>query len=114
MQETGINFISVHPRTKEDATKVPARWFMVKKMREVLKIPILGSGDLFTALDAAEFLKFTGANGIIFARGAIHDCEVFNKTKRLVAEKFDQVKTEHLMTDFTQDWLAANFPSEGE
>jgi len=43
----------------------------------LLKIPILGSGDIFSPLDIIKFLRFTGANGVLVARGAIHNPGIF-------------------------------------
>lgn len=80
-----IDFISVHPRTKEEKSQVPSRWFIVKKLVESgkIKIPLLGSGDMFSALDIAKFLSFTGANGVIVARGAIHNPSIFSEKKEI-------------------------------
>ena len=52
MQETGIHWISIHPRTAAEESKVPARWYTVKRLIDsgLIKIPVLGSGDLFSPL----------------------------------------------------------------
>mmetsp|Transcript_35685 Transcript_35685/g.34722 ORF Transcript_35685/g.34722 Transcript_35685/m.34722 type:complete len:124 (-) Transcript_35685:679-1050(-) len=63
MQSCGIHFLSIHPRTQQDETKVPARWYLIKKVIESgeVKIPIFGSGDLFSPQDISKFMSFTGA-----------------------------------------------------
>ena len=52
-----------------------------------IKIPLLGSGDMFSPLDIVKFLKFTGANGVLVARGAIHNPAIFSHKKYI----WDQV-----------------------
>jgi tRNA-dihydrouridine synthase 2 len=63
MQATGIHWISIHPRTAAEESRVPARWFTTKKLLEtgLIKIPVLGSGDLFSPLDVHKYLGFTKA-----------------------------------------------------
>ena len=79
MQETGIHWITIHPRTAQEETKVPAKWWMIKHILEsgLVYIPVLGSGDMFSALDISKFMRVTKANGVIIARGAIHNPGIF-------------------------------------
>ncbi len=53
MQETGIHWITIHPRTAAEESRVPARWWLIKKIIDtnLIKIPILGSGDMYSPLD---------------------------------------------------------------
>jgi tRNA-dihydrouridine synthase len=53
MQETGIDWISIHPRTAAEESRVPAKWYLIKRFIDtgLIKIPIYGSGDLFTPHD---------------------------------------------------------------
>ena len=86
MQETGIHWISIHPRTAAEESKVPARWYTVKRLIDsgLIKIPVLGSGDLFSPLCIHKYLSFTGASGCILARGAIHNPHIFKLKARLL------------------------------
>ena len=79
MQEAGIHWISIHPRTAAEECSVPAKWYIVKRMLDsgLIKIPVLGSGDMFSSLDVQKFLSFTGCSGVIIARGAIHNPAIF-------------------------------------
>ena len=85
-----VHFMSIHPRTQAEKSQVPARWFIVKELIDTgkIKIPLLGSGDMFSPLDIIKFLKFTGANGVLVARGAIHNPGIFNHTEFI----WEQVK----------------------
>ena len=79
MQSAGVHWISIHPRTAAEETRVPARWYTVKKLLDsgLIKIPVLGSGDLFSPLDVHKYLSYTLAHGCILARGAIHNPGIF-------------------------------------
>lgn len=86
MQSAGIHWISIHPRTAAEETRVPARWYTVKKMLDtgLVKIPVLGSGDLFSPLDVHKYLSYTKAHGCILARGAIHNPGIFKHKEALL------------------------------
>ena len=51
-----------------------------------IKIPVYGSGDLFSAYDCQSYLQYTKASGVIIARGAIHNLDIF-KYKNEILEK---------------------------
>lgn len=86
MQATGIHWIAIHPRTAAEESAVPAKWYITKKILNtgLIKIPVLGSGDLFSPLDVHKFISFTGASGVILARGAIHNPAIFRLKARLL------------------------------
>jgi tRNA-dihydrouridine synthase len=50
----------------------------------LIKIPVLGSGDLFSPLDIHKYLSYTGASGVIVARGAIHNPGIFRLNKQML------------------------------
>ena len=75
---------------------------MVKKIVEEVSIPVLGSGDMFSANNICQFLKFTGASGVIIARGAIHNPEVFKQVKFVKEDLFHKIAVDKLPLDFKQ------------
>lgn len=83
-----MHWISIHPRLAAEESRCPARWYEIKQIIDtgLVKIPILGSGDMLSALDINKFLQFTGANGAIVARGAIHYPAIF-KLKESILNK---------------------------
>jgi tRNA-dihydrouridine synthase len=46
-------------------------------------VPILGSGDLFSPLDVIKFLSFSKADGVLIARGAIHNPGIFTHKEKI-------------------------------
>lgn len=53
-QESGIAFLTLHPRTKVDGYKPPARWDLIAQAKELLQIPVVGNGDINSVKDALE------------------------------------------------------------
>jgi tRNA-dihydrouridine synthase len=66
-----------------------------------IKIPLLGSGDMFSKLDIMKFITFTGANGVISARGAIHNPALFEDNEEIRTNIENMPKNENL----EQIWL---------
>jgi tRNA-dihydrouridine synthase len=48
LQNAGADFLTLHPRTRQDSLQRPSRWHWVKVLREALSIPVVGNGDLTT------------------------------------------------------------------
>ena len=83
MQSTGIHLIGVHGRTREELSKGFAHWSAIKefKISESIAIPIYANGDCFSPQDAYELKTYTNCDGILIARGALHNPFIFNDIK---------------------------------
>jgi len=77
MEESGASAIAVHARTREQYYSGRADWETIAKVKESLKIPVIGSGDIFTAADAMNMLEETGCDFVMFARGALGNPWIF-------------------------------------
>jgi tRNA-dihydrouridine synthase len=102
MQEAGVHWITIHPRTAAEETRVPARWYTVKSFLDtgLIKIPLLGSGDLFSPLDVHKYLTSTGAHGVILARGAIHNPGIF----QMKSQMLDRTQPLIDLPETDEDW----------
>ncbi len=68
---SGINALFFHPRTRSQMFGGTADHSQTKKLKESVKIPVYASGDVYTVDDALNIINYTGADGIMFARGAV-------------------------------------------
>lgn len=77
LEQAGVGWLTLHPRHAQQGFSGQADWAAVARLRQSVSIPVLASGDLFTAEDAVRCLQETGASGVMFARGALRDPAVF-------------------------------------
>lgn len=80
-EETGIQFITLHPRTKVDGYGPPARWDLIAEAKALLTIPVVGNGDILTAIDAERMISLTHCDALMIGRGSVIDPFIFHKIK---------------------------------
>ena len=66
----GVAAVAVHGRTREQFYSGKADWDIIRRVKEAVRIPVIGNGDVFTAEDAKRLVDTTGCDGIMVARGA--------------------------------------------
>lgn len=71
MEDAGAQMITVHGRTRAQGYTGPAKWEWIRKVKEVLSIPVIGNGDIFSVEAAVRCLEETGADGVMCSRGTL-------------------------------------------
>ncbi len=77
IEESGAAAIAVHGRTREQYYSGKADWDVIRRVKESVKIPVIGNGDIFTPEDAKRMLDTTGCDGVMLARGVQGDPWLF-------------------------------------
>jgi len=82
--KAGAVLVTLHPRTRAQGFSGSARWEHISRLKAALPVPVIGSGDLFTAADCARMLAETGCDGVMVARGTLGNPFIFAETRALL------------------------------
>ncbi len=82
--DAGAELVTIHTRTKTQAYSGNAYWEHLAKLKEAVSVPVLGSGDLFSAEDVQKMITDTKCDGAMIARGAFGNPFIFKQTKELL------------------------------
>ena len=69
MEEAGVDFITVHARTRSQMYSGSADWEKLAQLKNEINMPYYANGDIKSVQDAIKCLEITGANGISIGRG---------------------------------------------
>jgi nifR3 family TIM-barrel protein len=86
--EAGVSAITIHPRTRAQGYEGHSDWNIMKELVEMVggRVPVFGSGDLFKPEDAKAMLEETGADAVMFARGAMGNPFIFRDATDLLTK----------------------------
>ncbi len=75
----GADALTIHARLASDGNDIPADWKEIENVKKILKIPVIGNGDINSGKQAEEMLKI--ADGCMIAREAIGNPLIFKQIK---------------------------------
>jgi len=78
-EDEGIQMITLHPRTVNQGYSGNADWAMIKELKEISNLPIVGNGDIITPEDAKTMIDETGCDYIMVGRGAMGNPFLFEQ-----------------------------------
>jgi nifR3 family TIM-barrel protein len=70
-QDAGAQMITLHARFAKQGFEGQADWDLIKSLRELVTVPLVGNGDVKTPADAIRMLQETGCDGVMVGRAAI-------------------------------------------
>lgn len=83
LEQLGAGWITLHPRFATQGFTGTAEWSSLRRLKQHVNLPVIASGDLFSAEDGTLCLEETGVDGLMFARGALGDPAIFERFKLL-------------------------------
>ena len=83
----GVDAIAVHPRTAAQGFRGMADRSIIKAVKAMVKIPVIGNGDILYAEDALDMMRETGCDAIMIGRAAIGNPWIFSQTLALMQNK---------------------------
>ena len=72
-QDAGARMITLHARFAKQGFEGAADWDLIRRLRELVHVPLLGNGDVKSPSDALRMLRDTGCDGVMVGRAAISD-----------------------------------------
>ncbi len=84
-EEEGCEAITLHPRTRAQMFTDHADWERIRELKNAVKIPVIGSGDVFSSQDVVDMLARTDCDGVMIARGAMGNPWIFREAGELLA-----------------------------
>ncbi len=105
-QESGVRYITVHPRTKVDGYGPPAKWELIAEAKSILTVPVVGNGDILTVEDALRMLRETKCDALMIGRGSLINPFIFHEIKAHFSQKEHRPSTDALI-DYFQVYLAS-------
>ena len=82
-ESAGATAICLHARTRSQMYAGKADWSAIGRVKNVVKIPVMGNGDIFSPEDAVRMFEVTGCDHVMVARGALGNPFLFAQIKQL-------------------------------
>ncbi len=81
----GLNALALHARTREQGYSGQAQWNWIAAVKDAVKLPVMGNGDVRTPEDAAAMVAETGCDGVMIGRAAPANPWIFRQIAEYTA-----------------------------
>ena len=84
MEAAGASALGVHGRTADQLYHGDADWSVIARVKAAASVPVIGSGDVFSAADVVAMFQRTGVDAVMVARGAQGNPWIFREARALI------------------------------
>jgi len=113
-EQVGIEAAAIHPRTRLQGYSGKANWNLIAEVKQAVKIPIIGNGDVQCPEDAARMVRETGCDAVMIGRAAATNPWIFAQMKEFQETGRYSVPTEEdrhrLLSGYYGQILNSNLP----
>ncbi|MEO6923080.1 MAG: tRNA-dihydrouridine synthase, partial [Bryocella sp.] len=86
-EDIGLDAIALHGRTREQGYAGEARWEWIAAVKDAVKFPVIGNGDIRTPEDAAAMVEATGCDAVMIGRAAPANPWIFRQIAQYTSSK---------------------------
>ncbi|MBM4305983.1 MAG: tRNA dihydrouridine synthase DusB [Deltaproteobacteria bacterium] len=94
-EDCGVDAITVHPRTKEQAFRDHSDWNVITEVKKAVRIPVIGNGDVTAPYLIQKMFKETRCDGVMIGRGVLGNPWIFSMGPSGSAEEKRQMIQHH-------------------